>query len=108
MVLALSLDLARRNLGSLHVDDQGSFKVDSPVLRVLVPGLGSALDGRGLSCVVAVLVPVGCVVAWQMAWLGLHAPLSLEAGREVHLLVICVVLGVWLTVRAVSAWLRAQ
>ncbi|MEM6456862.1 MAG: tetratricopeptide repeat protein, partial [Acidobacteriota bacterium] len=75
LIAALLLHLIRRPFGYVLGRarfDRGSSRAAlfEDWLRVLVPGLGSAIEGHGLRCLLAILLPVALVLLPVMRWLG--------------------------------------
>ncbi len=79
ILLAVTLHLARGQLGTLPAPAEGSAGANRWI-RALVPGWKSAGQGHGVRALVAILLPVAGAILPLMRGFGYRSPLGLDAG----------------------------
>ena len=102
LLLAVTLHMARLQLGyrsSLLEEEDDEGWAESPWARAIVPGLASAVEGRGGRAFVAVLVPMGLVMLPLLRGVGYREPLGYDPGHWLPMVTSAVFLTLWLLSR---------
>lgn len=82
LVLALILHQARKQVGlrSRQLSQVGVGMADRRWARVLVPGLSSAIEEKGVPALLGILLPVAFVMVPLLRGMGYRAPMAYEPG----------------------------
>lgn len=102
-LLALTLHMARLQMGyrSSRLEDEGRDSVNR-WQRVFVPGLASALEGKGPNAFLGILLPMGLLMLPLLRGVGYREPLGFDPGHWLPMVTGITALTLWLIARI--AW----